>query len=913
MLVSETLPAQCDHGYLNVASADNDNTAMRGMAVDKNGNAYMTGDFNHTLTIDGFTKSSTKKETLDIFLAKFDPQGKCLWLKSAGGTLDDKGYDVTADTSSVYITGSAGFATFDSLIVNPDRNNFFLAKYTSSGELQWVRTLAPGFTGLKILHSNTDNTLLVGGSLTADTLIFAGDTIRRAGRTDIGLFKYDPDGNEVWGMAMGGPSDEGIWYMDNDKNDNIYLTGSFKDSTTLGNFHFNSDAEGDGYITKITKGGSVAWAKKIDIPGKLINDFSMKSLEVDDYGKVYLTGKCDFQVDFGGCITSNVKRGAFIVKMDTTGQCLSLEQLPDIDVNDIKAPSDKDLIITGTYNQTTTVWGETLAMETGQPIEDHTFLFHTDTAYNADWLRTSTGGRFSAIRLSLLNNNIYMAGGYGGMPIFQGYQVPQYGKYASFIAKVNTYGELVPSDPAGPDQTVVSCDSATLGLVNLTTDIYAWAPNINVTDTSSGIVKASPLNDTWYHLSIQTPHCTFSDSVHVSVVPITVSAMTDTSITCGKLNMWVSTNAIDPGIQWLPSSKFNNSTVSNPVATLTDTTLVRVQITNGSRCPTVEDSVQVNVAPIPQIDILGPDTVHCGLLTLNAGTGYTYYKWSNGSLIRTTNVVYPGMLSLEVRDDNGCPIFDSLYVNIIPVPNLDLGNDIVLCDTPSVSLTHGIANHAAYTYLWSTGETTDTISVDTSGTYGILVQDTTGHCNFADSIHVSFGTSPKPSILVADSGVTGVPLMFINTTTDPYATCHWYFSDDWIGYPCSDTIYHTFTDPDTYRVCLDAWDLNFGCSSSTCDSIRVLTGLTNLAGLNNQTRLFPNPATDHVSLSTLNPNQPITSVDIYQPDGKLILGTDQLRKSIINLDVTRLPSGLYIVFAYHDSTLLGIHKFSVQR
>ncbi len=79
--------------------------------------------------------------------------------------------------------------------------------------------------------------------------------------------------------------------------------------------------------------------------------------------------------------------------------------------------------------------------------------------------------------------------------------------------------------------------------------------------------------------------------------------------------------------------------------------------------------------------------------------------------------------------------------------SVDLGGDQVLCDTPSYDLTATLdgIDPADATFLWSTGETTQTITVTTTDIYSV---DVTGDgCTISDSVSITFLTGPDCIIL----------------------------------------------------------------------------------------------------------------------------------------------------------------------
>ena len=84
---------------------------------------------------------------------------------------------------------------------------------------------------------------------------------------------------------------------------------------------------------------------------------------------------------------------------------------------------------------------------------------------------------------------------------------------------------------------------------------------------------------------------------------------------------------------------------------------------------------------------------------------------------------------------------DPTIITVQPLPTVDLGSDLVICNGASQTLDAG--SHASY--LWSTGETTQTIDINSAGTYYVTVQDAIG-CEASDTIEAT------EKILAVDAG-----------------------------------------------------------------------------------------------------------------------------------------------------------------
>jgi gliding motility-associated-like protein len=108
--------------------------------------------------------------------------------------------------------------------------------------------------------------------------------------------------------------------------------------------------------------------------------------------------------------------------------------------------------------------------------------------------------------------------------------------------------------------------------------------------------------------------------------------------------------------------------------------------------------------------------------------------WSTSETSNSIDVNISGNYMLEV-DDGTYQYCDSILVTVIPQPVFSLGGNQYLCDGQSADL----SGPAGYTnYLWSTTETTDTITVSTTGTYWLQVGP--NFCQGSDTVLVDLAT-----------------------------------------------------------------------------------------------------------------------------------------------------------------------------
>ena len=265
------------------------------ISVDAEGNSYVAGDFRiGTIRFDTIQISSyTNNGFYDIFIAKYDPQGKCIWAQRAGGDDDEHAAGIISDNDdncyvTGYFTGPANFGT-DSLLSLGD-HDIFIAKYDKNGNCLWVKQaghwLYGGF-GNGIALNGGDNIYITGyfyGTLTFDTI-----NITSYGGYDIFIAKYDLKGNCQWVKHGGGKGYDYGRGISTDKDGNIYITGYFNGSATIGNTQFNGNGNDiySTFLVKYAPDGYCLWAKQA---GYTSDDCGGWSIATDSIGNSYITG-----------------------------------------------------------------------------------------------------------------------------------------------------------------------------------------------------------------------------------------------------------------------------------------------------------------------------------------------------------------------------------------------------------------------------------------------------------------------------------------------------------------------------------------------------------------------------------------------------------------------------------------------
>ncbi|MEZ4884640.1 MAG: gliding motility-associated C-terminal domain-containing protein [Chitinophagales bacterium] len=193
-------------------------------------------------------------------------------------------------------------------------------------------------------------------------------------------------------------------------------------------------------------------------------------------------------------------------------------------------------------------------------------------------------------------------------------------------------------------------------------------------------------------------------------------------------------------------------------------------------------------------------------LVLNAGIGNSNatFLWSDGvttdSLFTVPN---DGTYSVEVSLGNTCTASKSVDVTFTNDFFVDLGEDETICAGESVTLRTGLAGAE---HEWSTGETTEEITVNASGTYSVTVRS--GACEADGSITISVENPTAISLGEERSLCTDTGDAITLSIDNPGLTFEWSTGNI--------TSQITVTTPGTYQVIATN---AAGCTSSATVSV----------------------------------------------------------------------------------------------
>ncbi|HYC60120.1 MAG TPA: hypothetical protein VEK79_11205 [Thermoanaerobaculia bacterium] len=348
-----------------------------------------------------------------------------------------------------------------------------------------------------------------------------------------------------------------------------------------------------------------------------------------------------------------------------------------------------------------------------------------------------------------------------GSSFFSTSSVSFTGAGATFtVVNDTTITTTVPVGAATGKITVLNTIGSTLSAANFT---VTPAPDLTISKTASAatVPVSSPYN---YTLAVNNGGAGSANDVTVTdTLPlgVTLTTAAGTGWTCsGTTTVTCTMGALAPGAA--PSITLNvtapaTGTTVNNIANVSTTT---PETSTGNN----SGSVAVGIVGCPTTPVVtAPATVCANSTNHTASTplvpGGTY-AWSitNGTITSSTTsniITFDANSSGQVQLDvavfvSSCPsALNTAFVNIsVPTATITPSGPTTFCSGGGVMLT---AN-AGSSYLWSTGATTQSINVNTAGSYTVAVTNADGCTTTSAATNVS--VLPPPTATITPSGPT---------------------------------------------------------------------------------------------------------------------------------------------------------------
>jgi hypothetical protein len=292
------------------------------IACDNQSNVYVTGEIDGPVKFNGSEITLNSWGKNDVFVAKYNTDGELLWAHRGGGRESDKGEGIVVTSNAVYVTGyfrdTAAFNNDGAFkVFGAGGKDIFIAKYSLNGDLLWLKSAGgPGEDEGRGITVDQQGNVYVCGFYLSEAS-FGGVELKSKGGYDGFLAKYDPFGNLKWVKTMGGYRSDKAYAVQAGNDGRIYITGGFKQKGTFGNISINAKNEDmDIFVACYTSDGDAVWASKA---GGAEFDIAY-GLATDANSDVYITGYFAGSADFSGTIINAVDSAdIFVAKYKSNG------------------------------------------------------------------------------------------------------------------------------------------------------------------------------------------------------------------------------------------------------------------------------------------------------------------------------------------------------------------------------------------------------------------------------------------------------------------------------------------------------------------------------------------------------------------------------------------------------------------
>jgi len=324
--------------------------------------------------------------------------------------------------------------------------------------------------------------------------------------------------------------------------------------------------------------------------------------------------------------------------------------------------------------------------------------------------------------------------------------------------QVNVAVNPLPNVNAGLDQAVCNGQTVTLtgsGAVN-----YQW---------DNGVIDGVPFvqtigTTTYTVIGTDANGCQNTDQVDVTVHPLpNVNAGPDQAVCDGVQVTLNATGAVnyqwDQGVQ-------NGVPFNAPIGTTTYTVIG----TDVNGCINA-DQVNVTVYPLPNVDAGLNQFVCEGTQVMLIGSGALNYQWDQGVQNGLPFTPGLGMTTYTVTgiDLNGCQNTDIVSILVHPLPVVNAGLDVTVCEGEQVVL----SGSGATAYQWDNGVQNGIPFTPPVGTmtYTVIGTDANG-CSSNDQVDVTVNPIPLVDAGVDQTVCDGVQVTLSGSGAVTYQWSH---------------------------------------------------------------------------------------------------------------------------------------------
>lgn len=398
--------------------------------------------------------------------------------------------------------------------------------------------------------------------------------------------------------------------------------------------------------------------------------------------------------------------------------------------------------------------------------------------------------------------------------------------------------------------------------------------------------------------------CMDSTTIVITEPTAIALASASTNITCfgannGSVDLTASGGTAPYTFSW-NSGLYTTEDISG----LTPGTYTGV-ITDGNGC---QDSVSVVISePAAIVSALSATpAVVCNndsvtvSAAISGGTAPYTYLWNPGgntSASFTTLLTSTTTFVVTVTDSMNCSVNDTIAITV-DNPVVNLGNDTTICAL-SVVLDAG---NPGSTYLWSDNSTQQTLPVNTTGVFSVIVTAPSG-CVTYDTISISLNTPPSLAFTIAPTAICLDDASLTLVATPAGGTFN--------GNGVTGTSFNPFTAGNGVQIITYSYTDSNGCSATVNDTITVdpCFGVNTPGVTANSISLYPNPNNGQFNVTIGEAG----TLLIYNGLGQLIYNERITNSGTKTLALPQVESGVYYIRFTNEQQQTEQLRFVIQK
>lgn len=812
------------NGNVTWAKSIGGNGTDRGeeVSTDAQGNIAITSIFQNTVQV-GTNTISAPGGAFNGLIVKYDASGNVLWYVNQGTTGDTEVYGNGTDGSgNIVVSGIfTGSVDFDPLgahhVITASGNEYFVAKYSSSGTLIWVNMGSGSLVNNgSVISIDSNNDVYFGGAFSS-AITFGGTTLSPQGPRDVFLVKYSSAGALQYARDIGGTNGSIFEYqMRNDPNNNsIYLTGYMTGVVDFDPSAASANIVGYGqsnlWIAKYDANGNYQWAFTAGNAG--CNLTLGIELGVDKNSQLIAGGSFCSQVDFQPNVCSVHYVNAINSISDTYVAKFALTTPTAITNNVITAPSPASFCgpgDPGVIAATTPGGGVGVYTYQWQSSIDGTTFTDISGAISATYdppaLNATTFYRrvVSSMCSTALASNVISI------------------QVQPVLANNNITPPAVTSFCGPGNPAIITASTPTGGNG---TYVYQWQSSTDNTTFAnlSGATNATydpPLLSatTYYRRTVTSGYCMVplvSASVEIIINPIPATpAVTAVNICAGSTAI-LSVTSPQQGVtyDWYDSvTKTNHLFTGTSYTTnvLNTSRTFYIEATGTGGCTSaVLGNAQVNVNSLPVSPTITGATAVCNgtsaiLNIQNPQSGFTYNWYSaqtGGAAVFTgTTFITPAVAGnvtyyADATNAGGCTSLNRTPVNLSvnPVPTVSANGTTICPGTKATLLAISSDNNASINW-YTAASGGNSIFTGAFFTTLTLNANTVYYAEAADDVTGCISAT-RAAVQVQMIQPLAAPQVTVSSTTVSSVTFQWSAVAGATGYQVSIDNGQTFTTP----------------------------------------------------------------------------------------------------------------------